>query len=478
MSMRLAKGSKADITKGRPQLRQLVIGLGWKAAFNLDAAAFLLNAARQAADEEDFVFYGNLRHRSGSVEHLGDSLIAGKGDDLEEIRIDLNAVPAAVERIAFTLTIYDDGAAQSNFAQVRGAYIRIMDAADGQEILRYDLSDQLSSETAVVIGELYRYKSEWKFSVIDSGFKGGLAALCKSFGIVVCEDEPQPEPPPPSAAAPFRSNHPAVPLAPPAAAGSFSVPTVQNNQPAPQRVPASPNSIPALQNEPRIIPLAADDSSTIPLIQDDGTRQNSVPPNAPGRLNYTPAPLSLSAVELNKGEKIGLATREDHLGEITITLRWKKPQHEKYGLSCFYELTDGNKDIIQSLGNQLGSLNQPPYISLEVGKHTADGQSEDTIRINGAMLAKIQKIFVFTSNFSGLPNWQGSNGELIIRCTGGTEVVIRLSDFVPSHRQCVIAALQNENDTTFSIEKILRFFNMVQEIDQAFNWKLPWCTTS
>ena len=477
MSIRLAKGSKADITKGRPNLRRLIIGLGWKSKLSLDAAAFLLNANRQTAAEEDFVFYGNLRHKSGSVEHLGDKLIGGSGDDVEEIWIDLGAVPASVERIAFTLTLYNDASAQPSFAQVRDAYLRIMNAAGGQEILRYDLGGQFTTETAIVIGELYRYKSEWKFSVIDSGFNGGLAALCKSFGITVCDDEPQPEPPPTTAAAPFRSSHPAVPLAPLAAAGSLSVPTVQNNRPAPQRVPVSTNSIPALQNEPRIIPLAADDPPRIPLIQAEVPGQNPVQPAAACQQNYTPAPLSLSAVEVNKGEKIGLTTREDHLGEITITFRWQNPQHEKYGLSCFYELKDGNKDIIQSLGNQLGSLNQPPYISLEVGKHTADSQSEDIIRINGAMLDKIQRIFVFTSNFDSLPDWFRFNGGLIISCSGGPDVVVRLNDFIASHRQCVIAALYNENDTTFSVEKIIRFFNMVQEIDQSFSWKLQWFTT-
>ncbi|MDO5297696.1 MAG: TerD family protein [bacterium] len=476
MSTKLAKGSKADITKGRPQLRQLIIGLGWQSSLNLDSAAFLLNANRKVAAEEDFVFYGNMRHRSGSVEHLGDKLISNSGDDTEEIRVDLDTVPAAVERIAFTLTLYDDKSAQPSFAQVRSAYIRIMNAANGQEILRYDLNGQLSSETAIVIGELYRYKGEWKFSVIDSGFNGGLAALCQSFGIIVCDDEATPETQPEVQPAPlFQASPLAMPLA---AAERPSAPAVQYAQPAPQRLSISPNSVPNIPNEPQIIPLVAEDSHRVQRLQPVVPRQNIVAPPALSALSYTLAPLSLSAVEVNKGERIGLATREKSIGDITIKFHWNNPQQEKYSLSCFYELKDGSKDIIQILGNQVGCFDQPPYIVLEEGNYTANTKDEDTIRINGAMLAEIKKIFVFTSNFAYLQNWYGSNGELIISYSGGPSLVIRLNEFVPSQRHCVIASLTNENDTTFSVERIIRFFNMMQEIDQALDWKLPWCTKS
>lgn len=495
MSIRLAKGSKADITKGRPQLRQLIIGLGWQSPLNLDSAAFLLNANRKVAEDEDFVFYGNMRHKSGSVEHLGEHLFSGSGNDAEEIRVVLDAVPASVERISITLTISNDESGQPSFAQVRSAYIRIMDAANGQEILRYDLSGQLSSETAIVIGELYRYKGEWKFSVIDSGFNGGLAALCQSFGIVVCDDEATPEiqpeaqpAPPPQAAAPlfqaippaplFQTNPPAIPLK---SAPTPSIPDIQPNQAVAQQIPVLPNStpaVPAFQNEPQIIPLATEDRHRVQRLQPVIPRQNIVTPPAPSSLSYTLAPLSLSAVEVNKGERIGLATRENSIGDITIKFHWNNPQQEKYSLSCFYELKDGSKDIIQILGNQVGCFDQPPYIALEEGNYTANTKDEDTIRINGAMLAEIKKIFVFTSNFACLQNWYSSNGELIISCSGGPSLVIRLNEFVPSQRHCVIASLTNENDTTFSVERIIRFFNMMQEIDQALDWKLPWCTKS
>ena len=231
-----------------------------------------------------------------------------------------------------------------------------------------------------------------------------------------------------------------------------------NAEPAPRTAPASQHRVQALQNNPRVIPPAADASPRIPLIPTVIPGQNPVPPTAPDPLGYTLAPLSQTAVELNKGEKIGLATRENKLGEISAAFRWNRPQHENYSLSCFYELKDGSKDIIQILGNQVGSLNQPPYIFLDKGQHAAGMQSEDAIRINGAMLAQIRKIFIFTSNFNCLPNWQGANGELVIRCSGGPDVVIRLNEFMPSQQHCVIAALTNENDTTFSAEKIMRFF--------------------
>ena len=137
--------------------------------------------ARSAA--EDFVFYGNLKHPSGAVEHLGDNRTgAGEGDD-EQIKIDLSKVPANIEKIAFTVTIYDAETRNQNFGQVNNAFVRIYNEATGEEMMRYDLGEDFSIETAAVFGELYKHGSEWKFNAIGSGFYGGLAALCANYGV-------------------------------------------------------------------------------------------------------------------------------------------------------------------------------------------------------------------------------------------------------------------------------------------------------
>ncbi|MBR4383181.1 MAG: TerD family protein [Selenomonadaceae bacterium] len=192
MAVSLKKGQKVDLTKTNPGLKEVLIGLGWDtnkydggSAFDLDAAAFLLNGEGKANADSDFIFYGNLKHASGAVEHLGDNLTGeGEGDD-EEIVVDLSKVPENVAKIDFTVTIYEAEERKQNFGQVENAFIRVVNKATNEELIRYDLGEDFSIETAVVIGELYRNKGEWKFNAIGSGFEGGLAALCKNFGINV-----------------------------------------------------------------------------------------------------------------------------------------------------------------------------------------------------------------------------------------------------------------------------------------------------
>ena len=166
------------------------MGVGWDinqydtgASLDLDSSAFLLKADGKVSGSEDFVFYGNLKHPSGAVEHVGDNLTgAGEGDD-EQMRIDLSKVPANIEKIAFTVTIYDAETRNQNFGQVNNAFVRIYNEETGEEMMRYDLGEDFSIETAAVFGELYRNNGEWKFNAIGSGFYGGLAALCANYGI-------------------------------------------------------------------------------------------------------------------------------------------------------------------------------------------------------------------------------------------------------------------------------------------------------
>ena len=192
MPVSLQKGQKVSLTKDNPGLKKVVVGLGWDVNafdtggdFDLDAAAFLLNDTGKVGSSSDFVFYGNLSHPSGSVVHQGDNLTGvGDGDD-EQIKIDLSKVPDNVTKIAFTVTIYEPEQRKQNFGQVENAFIRIYNEETGEEMLRYDLGEDFSIETAAVFGELYKSGSEWKFNAIGSGFQGGLAALCGHYGIQV-----------------------------------------------------------------------------------------------------------------------------------------------------------------------------------------------------------------------------------------------------------------------------------------------------
>lgn len=192
MPINLSKGQKVDLTKKNPGLKKIMVGLGWDVNafdsgfdFDLDAAAFMLDASGKCPSDKEFVFYGNRVHPSEGVKHMGDNLTGeGEGDD-EQILVDLTKVPANIERIAFTVTIYEAEARHQNFGQVSNSYIRLVDETTGTEMIHYDLGEDFSIETAIVVGELYRNNGEWKFNAIGSGFQGGLAALCGHYGIQV-----------------------------------------------------------------------------------------------------------------------------------------------------------------------------------------------------------------------------------------------------------------------------------------------------
>ena len=167
-----------------------MVGLGWDinafdsgTDFDLDTAAFMVDDSGRCPSEKEFIFYGNLEHSSGSVKHMGDNLTGGGDGDDEQIMIDLSLIPQNISKIAFTVTIYDADNRRQNFGQVSNSFVRIVDQTTGQEMIRYDLGEDFSIETAIVVGELYRNGAEWKFNAIGSGFQGGLAALCGHYGI-------------------------------------------------------------------------------------------------------------------------------------------------------------------------------------------------------------------------------------------------------------------------------------------------------
>ncbi|OCA88746.1 TerD family protein [Pseudobacillus wudalianchiensis] len=190
MAISLSKGQKVDLTKGNPGLKNITVGLGWDTnkydgghSFDLDSSVFLLNGAGKCESEKDFIFYNNLEGGNGSVVHTGDNLTGeGDGDD-EQVKISLADVPASIEKIAFTITIHDAEQRNQNFGQVSNSYVRIVNTENNEELIRYDLGEDFSIETAVVVGELYRHNGEWKFNAIGSGYQGGLASLVKDYGL-------------------------------------------------------------------------------------------------------------------------------------------------------------------------------------------------------------------------------------------------------------------------------------------------------
>ena len=192
MPINLSKGQKVDLTKGNPGLDSILAGLGWDTNrydgghdFDLDVSIFMTNEQGKVDTDTNFVFYNNPKDAAGSVVYSGDNRTGeGEGDD-ETVNITLSKVPADVAKISFTVTIHEAQARGQNFGQVSNAYIRIVDTAKNEELLRYDLGEDYSIETAIVVAELYRHGGEWTFAAIGSGFQGGLEALCRNFGLSV-----------------------------------------------------------------------------------------------------------------------------------------------------------------------------------------------------------------------------------------------------------------------------------------------------
>ncbi|KGX90692.1 chemical-damaging agent resistance protein C [Pontibacillus halophilus JSM 076056 = DSM 19796] len=192
MAITLSKGQRIDLTKTNPGLTKAVIGLGWDinhydggSSFDLDASAFLADESGNVQNDQEFVFYNNLQDPSGAVEHTGDNRTGeGEGDD-EQLTVNFSQVPSHVEKVAITVTIHDAEGRNQNFGQVSNAFVRVLNPETNEELIRYDLGEDFSIETAVVVCELYRHNGEWKFSAVGSGFSGGLAALCRNFGLEV-----------------------------------------------------------------------------------------------------------------------------------------------------------------------------------------------------------------------------------------------------------------------------------------------------
>jgi tellurium resistance protein TerD len=189
MALTLSKGQNLSLTKTEPGLTNVLIGLGWDERqtdgneFDLDASAFMLSTSGKVSGDADFIFYGQMKSACSSVEHTGDNRTGeGDGDD-EALKVDLSKIPDAVQTVAITVTIHDFEARSQSFGQVSNAFIRVVNDKTGKEVVRYDLTEDYSTETAMVFGELYRNNGEWKFRAVGQGYSGGLAAMCAQYGV-------------------------------------------------------------------------------------------------------------------------------------------------------------------------------------------------------------------------------------------------------------------------------------------------------
>lgn len=423
MSIKVVKGQKVDLTKGNHGLDSLIVEIGWQSpsSLEIDTSAFLLGAQGKVSKDEDLIFYNNPSTPYIRYKEVPPS------NNLKHFEVELNKIPSDVMKLAFTLTIYDGEKRGQSFGQVNQAYFRILNQVTGAELLRCDLENHFSVETAVVVGELYRYSGEWKFSAIAAGFAGGLNELCRNFGIEA-NDEPAP-----------------APAAPQPELKRQSVPIEEPKQHIPTPLPPTPVSPP-------------------------------------------PINLNLKKIELKKkGDSINLKKSAGGLGELLINLNWNQKKggglfSRKDGvdldLACLYELKNGSKGVVQALGNAFGSLNQPPYIMLDGDDRTGSVTTGENLRINGSKIAEIERILIFAFIYKGATHWSEAGGVVTITQSEGPDIVVNLDEHNNRKGMCAIALFRNVNNETFSIERLVQYYSGHREIDEAHRWGLRWVAGS
>lgn len=196
-----------------------------------------------------------------------------------------------------------------------------------------------------------------------------------------------------------------------------------------------------------------------------------------------PEPVRLKKVELKKGQKVNLVKSGNTLGEILINLNWSQPVRKSFfsavraidlDLGCLYEMKDGRKGSIQALGNNFGSLERFPYIALDGDDRTGANSAGENLRINGKMISQIKRILVYTFIYEGIANWKQADGVVTVKCPGSPDIIVKMDEYGSTLKTCAIALLENQNNETFSVEKVVRFFSNQEPMDRAFGWNMKW----
>ncbi|MET7924784.1 TerD family protein [Streptomyces sp. NPDC005349] len=428
--MPMSKGS--NVVVPAPAVR---IELGWRSGAGVpdaDASALLLVAGKVRSDA-DFVFYNQPTHASGAVRHEGKRSADGQVTDT--ISVDLARVEPAIENVVLAASA--DG---GSFGQVPGLYIRVLDAADGAEIARYDSADA-SVETAFVLGELYRRQGAWKFRAVGQGYGTGLAGLAGDYGITV--DEPQtPAPTPAPAPAPTPAPKPEV-------------------TPAPAAPVATPVTAPP-------------------------------PPAAPPQ-----QPVRLTKVTLTKAApSVSLAKQGGTSGAMRVNLNWEvRKQFKGWGsklgravaqhadldldLCALYELTDGRKGVVQALGNAFGALNRPPYIHLDGDDRTGAVSSGENLTINLDHKNELRRVLIFVTIYEGARSFADLHATVTLQPQFGAAVDFSLDECTVPSTVCALALITNTG-SDLTVQREARYLvpergvSPQRTVDYAYGWGMNW----
>ncbi|WP_407555922.1 TerD family protein [Streptomyces sp. Pv4-95] len=458
--MSMLKGSNVPVPA--PAVR---VELGWQAAPGIpdvDASALLLVSGK-VRDDTDFVFYNQAVHASGAVRHEGKRPAGGAMTD--SLAVDLAAVEGGVEKVVLAASC--DG---GTFGTVPGLYIRVLDAASGSEIARFDSQDA-AAETAFVLGELYRRQGAWKFRAVGQGYDTGLAGLATDFGISV-EEEPAADralaaAPPSTApsAPPFAPAPPAPPMASPHTAPAPPLPT---GQPA-ASIPPPPG-------------------------------QQAAPPSAP--------PVRLTKVTLTKdAPAVSLTKQGGTSGAMRVNLNWSggkggKSLGKKLGrkameamgargallprsdgldldLCALYELSDGSAGVVHPIGNNFGSLQAPPFIQLDGDDRTGAVQAGENLTINLDHQARIKRILIFVTVYAGARSFEGLDATVTLQPQHGAPVDFALDACTVPSNVCALALITHTG-SELVVQRESRFLvpppgiSPQRTVDQAYGWGLDW----
>ncbi|QCX81312.1 General stress protein 16U [Streptomyces sp. YIM 121038] len=430
--MSMAKGSNVPV--GATAVR---VELGWGSGPGVpdaDASALLLADSGKVRSDADFVFYNQATHASGAVRHEGKRNAGGTVTDA--LVVDLARVEPAVETVV--LAASSDG---GTFGKVPGLHIRVLDAASGAEIARYDSADA-SVETAFVLGELYRRQGAWKFRAVGQGYSSGLEGLATDYGITV--DEPQ------QTAAPTPPPAPAPPVA----------------APAPAPAPAPPVTAPAPVTPP---PPAA----------------------APAQ------PVRLTKVTLTKeAPTVSLTKQGGTSGALRVNLNWEvrkqfKGWASKLGravamhadldldLCALFELADGRKGVVQALGNAFGSLHQPPYILLDGDDRTGAVSTGENLTVNLDRTQEFKRMVIFVTIYEGARSFADLNATVTLTPQHGAPIEFSLDECTVPSTVCALALITNHNGELV-VQREARYLvpergvSPQRTIDYAYGWGMNW----
>jgi tellurite resistance protein TerA len=430
---------------------------------DVDASALLLVDGRVRSDG-DFIFYNQPDHPSGAVHHAGKDPVP-EGRCTDTLAVSLARVEPSVERIVLAASA--DG---GTFGQVPGLGVRVLDAADGTEIARYD-SDDATVETAYVLGEFYRRRGAWKFRAVGQGYSSGLGGLARDFGISVDEPEPRAEPapaPPAHTGAPAPAPAPEPPAQPPAAA------------PAPEP-PAEPSWPPA--------PAP---------VQDPGPAAPTAPVQDPGPAR----PVRLTKVTLTKdAPRVSLAKQGGSSGAMRVNLNWQvrrqdtmqKPKgwgarlsravapHANLDLDlcALYELSDGRKGVVQALGNAFGSVERPPYIHLDGDDRTGAVSSGENLTVNLDHRDDFRRIIIFVTIYEGASSFADLEATVTLQPQHGAPIDFALGECAVPSRVCALALITNtgsdllvQREANFLVPE--RGVSPQRTVDRAYGWGMNW----